>query len=166
MRKRGLPNAVCSLAAQSPSSHAMTSRWEDLWRLRSRDLDRITPRFYSPGKSLQDLRHPHPAAVFNPFCATQQYRMSKANHFRQVRCDVAQCGRRRRKYDQVGIGAIAKFRVMCTESGSRKPGKIIAVFAGLLHPCDPIRVVAPENNFFDHLLPTNQLTPFPNHQHL
>jgi len=73
-------------------------------------FDRTTPRFILRENLVQDLCHSHPAAVFNPLCATQQYRMSRTNDFRQVRCNVAQCGRRRRKYNQVGIGAITSVR--------------------------------------------------------
>jgi len=78
--------------------------------------------------------------------------MSSTNDFRQVRCNVAQCGRRRRKYNQVGIGAITQFGVMCTESGSWSQ-EDNRVLAGLLHVCNPIRVVAPENNSSTILCP-------------
>ena len=36
--------------------------------------------------------------------------MSNTDDFRQVRYNVAQCGRRRRNYNQVSIGAITQFR--------------------------------------------------------
>src|SRR5215208_7347021 len=102
---------------------------------------------------MQDLRHPHSAAVFNPLCATQQYGISWTNYFRQVRCNVARCGRGGRKYDQVSIGAIAKLRSNVHRTWELESGKIIAVFSGLLHACDPIRVVAPENNWSTILCP-------------